>query len=368
MKCPKCHSEVKEGSLYCDQCLTEIPWVKEFNSVETLMEKKKLEDPKKNLSDMHKEPLALGASVKKRHLSKLLGRRRKGLIFCVFILVLGMFAFRQLHTFSALYQRADQAYRNGEYGKALSLAEEALDKKPSHLRANLLRAKILEAEGDFSSAILVLQPVVKQFPDSIPAYRMILRLLSNENRTREIKELLRACSSPEVLEACSKYIADAPKASLLSGTYTTKQTVDLTAEGKTIYYTMDGKNPTEKSLVYSGTISLPEGSTTLKAMAVNELGISSDVEEWEYILFHGVPDPPKIYPEDGNYDKRTKIELTVPDGCVAYYAFDEMSTVDSTEYQSPISMPEGYHEFYAILKAANGEVSEAARREYYLEY
>ena len=34
MKCPKCHREVEKGSLYCPHCLAEIPWVREFDSVE----------------------------------------------------------------------------------------------------------------------------------------------------------------------------------------------------------------------------------------------------------------------------------------------------------------------------------------------
>ena len=40
MKCPNCHKEVEKGSLYCPYCLSEIPWVREFDTVETLMKKK----------------------------------------------------------------------------------------------------------------------------------------------------------------------------------------------------------------------------------------------------------------------------------------------------------------------------------------
>ncbi len=42
MKCPKCHKEVEKGSLYCPYCLAEIPWVREFSTVETLMKKDRL--------------------------------------------------------------------------------------------------------------------------------------------------------------------------------------------------------------------------------------------------------------------------------------------------------------------------------------
>ena len=45
MKCPKCHKEVEKGSLYCPYCLAEIPWVREFSTVETLMKKEQQNHP-----------------------------------------------------------------------------------------------------------------------------------------------------------------------------------------------------------------------------------------------------------------------------------------------------------------------------------
>ena len=44
MKCPSCHKEVEKGSLYCPHCLSEIPWVREFDSVETQLRKKEQQD------------------------------------------------------------------------------------------------------------------------------------------------------------------------------------------------------------------------------------------------------------------------------------------------------------------------------------
>lgn len=48
MKCPKCHKEVEKGSLYCPYCLAEIPWVREFSTVETLKRSSRTAHPKKN--------------------------------------------------------------------------------------------------------------------------------------------------------------------------------------------------------------------------------------------------------------------------------------------------------------------------------
>ena len=57
MKCPKCHKEVEKGSLYCPYCLAEIPWVREFSTVETLMKKEQQNRPsEKKQSDHPTDP------------------------------------------------------------------------------------------------------------------------------------------------------------------------------------------------------------------------------------------------------------------------------------------------------------------------
>ena len=63
---------------------------------------------------------------------------------------------------------------------------------------------------------------------------------------------------------------DAPEFSVAAGTYNAAQTVTITAEdGATIYYTLDGNNPTSASDVYSEAIVLDEcGEFTIKAIAI----------------------------------------------------------------------------------------------------
>ncbi len=69
----------------------------------------------------------------------------------------------------------------------------------------------------------------------------------------------------------SVYIGDlsAPQFSLEEGTYTSDQGITITAEkGADIYYTYDGSTPTVDSWLYSGTISMKEGTNTISAIAV----------------------------------------------------------------------------------------------------
>ncbi len=80
---------------------------------------------------------------------------------------------------------------------------------------------------------------------------------------------------------------DAPKASLAPNTYERQQRVWLRYTGKdkeiTMYYTLDGKTPDLNSPRYTGDpIYLPGGKVTLKAIAVNQYGKTSNVMEVGY--------------------------------------------------------------------------------------
>ena len=75
-----------------------------------------------------------------------------------------------------------------------------------------------------------------------------------------------------------------PEFSVAGGSYTEAQTVTITCatEGATIYYTLDGSDPTADSTPYTGAISINE-TTTLKAIAVKD-GQSSAVAEATYTI------------------------------------------------------------------------------------
>lgn len=81
-----------------------------------------------------------------------------------------------------------------------------------------------------------------------------------------------------------------PKITPASGTFTSAQTVTITATEGTIHYTTDGSEPTYQSPVYNGPITVGEGTTTIKAIAVKEgLYNNSDVASAEYVV--SIPNP-----------------------------------------------------------------------------
>ncbi len=369
MKCPYCNSEVPSGSLFCPNCLTEVPWVKEFDTVEQQLLKKQLDDEK---SFYEKE---------KAFASTRLGRFRKRLrplhrflkrfgwylligLNALIILTVSLY----MNSFTSLYNRGIKAYHIQNYTKAIDYLTSAIDHRPEDYDAHYLLAKAEQAQGDYSAAILILTPMIKLFPDRGELYLLAAECYYALGKDTEIQELFADCENPEILELCKDYICTPLEVSISGGTYGQSQSVELLGDYETIYYTLDGRIPGENSSVYSGPISIENGTTILKAYGVNTLGIKSSLLEVKYVVSSGQPDAPVITPESGVYTENTFITIEVPEGCRAYYAFDEIPTTSSTLYKQPIPMPVDSHVLYGILVSADGQISDITRMEYYLEY
>lgn len=79
-------------------------------------------------------------------------------------------------------------------------------------------------------------------------------------------------------------VVAAPTFSVSAGTYNSEQTVELTATGDVkIYYTLDGSEPTTKSTLYTGAISIGT-STVVRAIAVDGYGNQSAVATATYSI------------------------------------------------------------------------------------
>lgn len=132
-----------------------------------------------------------------------------------------------------------------------------------------------------------------------------------------------------------------PTFSVEEGTYTEAQsvTISTTTEGATIYYTIDGTDPTTESNLYSEAISITE-TTTLKAIAVKEGYFNSDIATAEYII-NKVKNPVFSHIE-GSYNYFFNVEITTEtDGATIYYTTDGTDpTTTSSVYSTPIPVTE----------------------------
>ena len=183
MKCPSCHKEVEKGSLYCPHCLSEIPWVREFDSVETQLRKKEQQD---SGGESDREGLSA---------AKLIYNRKRIIVICLAAAVLlGVFCYRQLHTFSALYSHASQQFEQENYEAAARSIEAALEKKPNNESANILLAKCLEKQGKLKEGILILKPLIKNADAGVGVYEELVSLLAKNGQSAEVRDILQNSS------------------------------------------------------------------------------------------------------------------------------------------------------------------------------
>ena len=77
----------------------------------------------------------------------------------------------------------------------------------------------------------------------------------------------------------------------------------------TIYYTTDGSEPQEHSLVYTAPIQLEPGEHRIKAVFVNDYGIRSETVENYYLIDVAIPEKPEVTPSSGDYQLPTLIEV-----------------------------------------------------------
>lgn len=365
MKCPKCGAEVEKGSLYCHICLTEVPWVPEYRTVETLLHQKQAKE-----AVVRKEPKK---PVSQKYQSLLAGRTSLVFGAAVFALLLAVFLcifviFHRMNSFDYQFALAVEQYEAGRFQECDRHLERALTKNPNDLDANLLLAKVMEAQGDLESAKLVMQPLMKQYEHSPRVYKEFLKILDGLGETEKIQKILEECENETILDVCSEYLCKEPEISLEEGTYTEPQTISIQSEYDRMYYTLDGSVPTQNSTRYEGEIFISEGVTELSVFCVNEKNIPSKIITRKYVIVMETPEVPKLLPEEELLHKKTSITMKVPEGCTGYYAFDQVPTSLSTIYTGPVPMPEGTHTFYAIVIGANGKQSGLACRTYTLIY
>ncbi len=378
MKCPKCGMELAEGMLYCEQCGEDIHIVPDFEpEVEITMEESLghvLEDafvdtkektPKKKNSAKKKHP-----KKKKRKHSRLNIAVSLLILFSIGFIVF-VFYFME-HSESFQIGRGHHFYEEGNLTRAADNYKKAIKLNPENVQTKLSLAYCLRDMGDYLAFEELLNGIISSpnvtENDQSMAYKQLISHFLSKNDYEKIDKILTSCNNEYVVKAYSEYQVWEPVLSHSGGYYNEIIPLKISCKTKgTIYYTLDGSEPTTGSSVYLGdTIFLRDGQEyTVKAIVVSEYGVISDCVTARFEIEVQKPSPPIVYPLSGEYMVSEPIIVDVEDYEVVYYTTDgTIPTTASKRYRASLMMNKGYTLYRFIKVDENGVVSDYTEREY----
>ena len=175
-----------------------------------------------------------------------------------------------------------------DYEQAIASYRQALDVDEKNKEANLGLAEAYDSNNMFTYAEAVYRNMLEIDDLQADVYEKLADIYMRQQKLDEAKDLLEEAVEKvddEVIEQLY-YVTrpEPPSVNHTSGEYKERIRVELipSEDKQTIYYTIDGTEPTSESAVYETPLILRNGETTIKAMVINATGYQSDIAVYEY--------------------------------------------------------------------------------------
>ncbi len=311
MKCQKCGAHIGEGKLYCETCGNEIQMVPDFDPeveqtinqamdhiVNDVFERdvnvngyQKNQVHEEDEESQEKDAFEPNRKAWLEHFSLTEKRYYRwiililGISFFVLLLVLGYM------NFTADYQlrRGNYFLEMQDYESAMKHYEKAGTLAPENAEISLYLAacyEVLDRMPGYEACLTkVIQNQDATYMQLELAYTRLATLYLEKKEYQKIDSLLKECEIENVIKIFGIYCAQPPMFSHEGGEYTA--IVPLKIEGGekgTVYYTIDGADPTVESLKYNGPVFLNKGEHTIKAIYVNEFGVVSQAVTGKFVI------------------------------------------------------------------------------------
>ncbi len=377
MKCSTCGTEIPEGSLYCEKCGGDVHIVPDFEpeldfnlseSISNLAAEVKVEE--KDAED--------AAGVERHHREK----NRKLTVRSVFLLcvctvltvILLGFVLRISQHYSYSYQlkKAAACFQKSDYQTAESCYRRALELDDSDISVYFALADTCLQKGNKIEYEYLLRNIIRNPSCSREqleyAYGKLIGIYREREEYDIINEILSVCENDKIKNAYQVYLASPPEFNYEAGKYQRSIPLKLTSPTTgSIYYTVDGTEPDENSILYTSPVLLNE-DVVIKAIVVNQFGVSSTVVSKEYLIQMPLEEAPVVGTVSGTYHVPTWIEVQVISGKEIYYTTDGTApTIQSRRYTGPIPMPMGESTYNFAYITEDGTCGEITGRNYKLE-
>ena len=367
MKCLHCGNEIEEGKLYCPSCGYEIQLVPDFEPEIEEKVSDVLEGITTNLIEseaQEKEQRRLALEEKRSGKLRLYSAFTAGIL--IVALAAGFLMAKQNSSPEKQLAKAQENAGEKKYEKAIEYTLRAIALDDSDPDTKNLLGEYYILAGQTENAIATFRNVLEMDRENENAYRNLIGIYEKNGEYEQINALIRASGSEKIINTFTKYIANPPQFSHEQGTYDEIISLKLTTNtAGTVYYTMDGSEPDEKSSVYRNSIVLEDGIYTVKTFFINEYGIRSETAVQIYQVHLDKAHEPEVSPASGEYTSPQMITVTVPQGEQVYYTVDGSTpTRDSIPYITPLALPIGGSSYQFISFSEDGAASEVVRRDY----
>ena len=240
-------------------------------------------------------------------------------------------------------EKGTQYYNTQDYDNAVTYLTKAYNtndgKKNADMMYELADALVHVNQND--KAIEVLKSALSYDKMNEKALPLLAKLYQDEKKGTELSELIKKYKGTKNEALLSDYKVDEPTSSENPGNFEDSVEINLMAsDGCTIYYTTDGSEPTTKSSKYSSAIKIEKDNVTVKAIAVNSIGVASDVAEFKYSISLKAPDAPVLNPSESDVKVGTKIVIEgLADDEKAYYTLNGSTpSANSSQYSGGITL------------------------------
>lgn len=398
MNCKKCGSEIKEGHMYCGVCGEEIRIVPDFDvaiddslqvnltdvldenfvdssiggatkeivsdTVEEISITKELED-KDNKTD--KTPLGQDKHISYKLIAVLV-------LVCLVFIVITYSIFHQVslyNSYDVQYEKAFELYGTGQYEESIKTLKHVIKINGSETRPKLLLCDNYYELGKYDEALAVLESLTSEYPGDMNIYERIVKNYEAKGDNASISKLVKESEDESVKYKYGDFMKPTLSASPAGGTYFESQLITFKADKDAkVYYTTDGSDPTENSLIYEEPIIVDaeDEEVVIKAICISSKGIESDMIEEKYTFEIIVPDAPSVKPASGKFTSPMLISVEVESDLKCYYTIDNSEpTMDSLLYEGPFAMNIGNHNYKFACFDDKGNSSDVVSMDYTLD-
>lgn len=366
MYCINCGAEIKaeyNNCPYCGKALQMVPdySIYDEDDINVILESTKDIESKNNKAYIKEQQekaqieKQVSVAVAKKQNTKLIITIT--IIICVILFGIGIGAKifvdnKNNNSYDYQMKQADEAMFKENYDVAEEHYLNALALSSDDTKVRLKLADLYVAIEKPDAAIELLNEVLVLDAENYDAYKKLFNIYEADGNIDAILNLKTDVTNEKILKIFEDYMVEAPTTSLPGGTYAEIINLSISAnKGVQIFYTLDGKNPITHGTLYTDSIEISEaGMHTIKMVALNSLGVYSDIVTETFVLEYNAPADPEVSPNGGTFDIPTYVYITVPEGCSAFYTWDRSEpTAESLEYVSPLLVPEGYNILSVII-------------------